>query len=200
VSRLSVVPVEPNWSWSIGPSLGKGFAQLLREEKPAGASSSAPGVGWSSVRMGNLLMRGGLTASTTVIASGLTLFGASVGPDDALLVDADLYGPRARRLGTFRANRPVSRAQPQAELAATANHVLIRNAATGHVILSASCDDRALVIAAMDLWTRDGQHCELDNDGVLMTSSTHQAEPARSRGCVLIVPLRVLDLLHLPFA
>jgi hypothetical protein len=149
--------------------------------------------------MGNLLMRGGLTASTSVVASGLTLFGVSVGPDHALLVDADLYGPRGRRLGTFRANRSVS-AQPQAELAATANHVLIRNAATDHIILNASCDERTLVIAAMDLWTRDGQHCELDNDEVLRTSSTRQPEPTRSRGCVLIVPLRILDLLHLPFA
>jgi hypothetical protein len=194
----SVVFTEFDGPRSKGSTLGERFADLLREEKAVGGSAATTGVGWSQVRIGSSVLRGGFTTSTAILASGLTLVAASVGPDDALLVDADLYGARGRRLGTFRQNRSVS-AQPEAELAATVHHVLIRNAATGHVILNLSRDDKALVVTGMDLWTRDGKHCELDTDGVLMTSTTRQAAPTRSNSRVLTVPLAHLDLFTWPF-
>jgi hypothetical protein len=133
---------------------------------------------WTRARFGTNVLVGLTTSSSVVRACGSALFQARLRADGQLFVSADLYDSHGSRLGAF-VSHVWQTAQRDAELACTPKHVHVYRRTTGDVLLSVEHRENELLVRSMDLWTRDGKHCVVDNDGRLAISTPRRGEIAQ---------------------
>jgi hypothetical protein len=147
---------------------------------------------WIGARIGSNSVVGSEVDRTAVLLAGNRLLVLEAPADRALRLSAEIYDERGRREGVLLSNRwQVEQLNLTLECA---NDRLRLVRGDSNLLLDVAVIARELVVSRLDLWTRDGHRCVVDDAGRLCLSAARRPTSVVVSGRIVHAPLQQIDL------